>query len=221
MKCRGCGTKIPDSYEKFLCSDCMSLAFNDKICPVCGGRIKRSNKPVCKECGVKWRVPPSGRNVNPRCRHPGCNMRQEDGSYYCHIHAKERIDNAPNLYKIYLILCGTRTFDDYDLLCEKVGFYLSRRALRNVTVLSGGCRGADKAGERWARENSVPILEFPAEWDKHGKSAGYIRNKQMAEKGTHLIAFWDGKSKGTEMMIRLAREHGLKVRVVRYDKGEW
>jgi len=60
------------------------------------------------------------------------------------------------------------------------------------------------------------VQEFPAEWEEYGKKAGYYRNKKMAEYATHCIAFWDGKSAGTKMMIDLANEHGLNTRVVRY-----
>lgn len=81
-------------------------------------------------------------------------------------------------------------------------------------IISGGAKGADAMGEKWARANAIPLKIFPAEWDKHGKSAGYKRNVQMAEyvgKDGRLLAFWDGESKGTKHMIDIAKKHGLEV----------
>lgn len=75
-------------------------------------------------------------------------------------------------------------------------------------------KGADLLGKKYAEEKRYVVRRMPADWDKHGRAAGPIRNKQMAQSADALIAFWDGKSKGTENMINLAKEYGLKVRVV-------
>ena len=89
---------------------------------------------------------------------------------------------------------------------------------KQVTIdkVTGEMYGADFLGERWAKENGYPIKEFEADWDRYGLPAGPIRNKEMADYGTHLVAFHDGKSKGTRDMIECARAAGLKVRVVKY-----
>jgi hypothetical protein len=60
------------------------------------------------------------------------------------------------------------------------------------------------------------LKRFPADWDTHGRAAGVIRNKQMAEYGDMLIAFWDGESKGTKNMIDTSKKLGLLVYVHRY-----
>ena len=57
------------------------------------------------------------------------------------------------------------------------------------------------------------ITQFPADWNKQGKAARYKRNEQMANYANALIAFWDGKSKGTKHMIKLAKSRGLKTNV--------
>lgn len=80
----------------------------------------------------------------------------------------------------------------------------------------GNCRGADKLGENYAYLYGEDAKQFPADWKNYGKSAGYIRNKQMAEYATHLIALWDGQSKGTKSMIDLAKQYGLKVRIINF-----
>lgn len=90
------------------------------------------------------------------------------------------------------------------------------QAIRNSTfkiteVVSGNARGVDRLGEHWAHIHEVPLKIFPADWEKHGKGAGFIRNRQMAEYADALIAIWDGKSPGTANMIRLASEKGLRV----------
>jgi hypothetical protein len=87
-----------------------------------------------------------------------------------------------------------------------------------TTVLSGNARGADILGEMWAKNNSIPCELYPAEWDIHGKSAGYIRNSTMAENAEALIALWDGESRGTKHMIDLAKKKGLKYHIHIIDK---
>lgn len=57
--------------------------------------------------------------------------------------------------------------------------------------------------------------------EKHGKSAGYKRNQEMANVSTHLIAFWDGKSRGTKHMIDIAKRDGLKSHVVDFNGKAW
>ena len=78
-------------------------------------------------------------------------------------------------------------------------------------VISGTARGADRLGEDYAFKNDIACERYPAEWDKHGKSAGYIRNTLMADNADALIAIWDGESRGTKHMIDIARRKGLKV----------
>ena len=82
-----------------------------------------------------------------------------------------------------------------------------------TVVLSGTARGADQLGEEWAKLNGIPVERYPANWDLHGKSAGFKRNTEMAEKAEALIALWDGESRGTKHMIDIARRKGLRVHV--------
>lgn len=81
-------------------------------------------------------------------------------------------------------------------------------------VVSGTARGVDRLGEAWANANQIPIKRFPANWDGHGKSAGYVRNAQMAEYADALVALWDGKSKGTKHMIDLANGRDIPVYIL-------
>jgi hypothetical protein len=112
-----------------------------------------------------------------------------------------------------LIVAGGRNFNDYELLRSKLDFFLKQT--NDTEIVSGKAKGADSLGERYANEHSLPVKDFPANWSL-GKSAGYIRNEEMAKYATHCVCFWDGISKGTKHMIDLAKKYKLKLRVVRY-----
>ena len=96
-----------------------------------------------------------------------------------------------------IIIAGGRGFVDYELLEQKVDEIL--KDIKEPVIISGGARGADTLGEKYALEHGMRLVRFPADWKKYGKRAGYLRNQEMAEyamKGTNsiLIAFWDGLS---------------------------
>ena len=114
-----------------------------------------------------------------------------------------------------VIIAGGRDFKDYDLLCRKADYYLSRQD--EIEIVSGCAKGADKLGERYADERGYLIKRFPADWGTFGKRAGYLRNEDMAIYADALIAFWNERSKGTKHMIDIAEQQGLKVRVVIYN----
>jgi len=113
-----------------------------------------------------------------------------------------------------VIIAGTRTFSDYQLLCEKCDYYFQN--CEPTAIICGEAKGADTLGKRYAKERNIKVLSFPADWDRYGKSAGYRRNQQMAENAQALIVFWDGISRGTKNMIDIAVSKGLPCRIVRY-----
>lgn len=113
-----------------------------------------------------------------------------------------------------VIVAGSRDFNDYELLKPKLDALLQNKD--SVQIVSGGARGADSLGEQYAKEKSLDLKIFPADWDYYGKSAGFKRNSEMAQYADALVAFWDGKSKGTEHMINLAKRNGLQVRIVNF-----
>lgn len=119
------------------------------------------------------------------------------------------------IYKV--IIAGSRNFNDYNLLREKMDFYLSNRfGVQSIQIVSGTARGADRLGERYANERNLDIKRFPANWELHGRAAGYIRNKQMIEYADACVVFWDGSSRGTESTINLAKQYNLPLRIVLY-----
>jgi hypothetical protein len=81
----------------------------------------------------------------------------------------------------------------------------------DIEIVSGCATGADSVAIDWAVVNWCHWLEFPAEWDKHGKKAGFIRNQKMLDEGKPdvVIAFPGGN--GTKDMIRRAEAAGVKV----------
>ena len=117
--------------------------------------------------------------------------------------------------KFRVIIAGGRDFNDFRLLSETCMHMLKNKT--NVEVVSGTANGADKLGEQFARFMGYPIKTFIPNWDELGKTAGIIRNVNMAEYADALIAFWDKSSKGTENMINEANKRNLKVKVVYYD----
>jgi glycerophosphoryl diester phosphodiesterase len=114
------------------------------------------------------------------------------------------------------IIAGPRNFNDYNKLLKV--FLLYPDLEKNITeIVSGKAKGVDTLGERWARENKIPIKSFPADWNKYGNSAGPIRNLQMANYADALIALWDDISKGTGDMIEKAKNKGLKILIYYFN----
>lgn len=106
------------------------------------------------------------------------------------------------------IIAGSRNVQDYRLVCKAV----EQSKFPITEVVSGAARGVDQLGGLWAHEHGIPVREFPADWNgPAGKAAGFVRNAAMAEYADALIAVWDGRSRGTEHMIRVARKSGLHV----------
>ena len=117
-----------------------------------------------------------------------------------------------------VIIAGCRDFYNYVTLKERCEYYLQNKMkTHNVIIVSGHAPGADSLGEKFAADHNLKCELYPADWERHGRAAGPIRNEEMAVVSDALIAFWDGKSRGTKSMIEIARRKGLQVAVVRYD----
>jgi len=119
-----------------------------------------------------------------------------------------------------LIIAGSRSFDDYDLLRNVITRMYPNPYMDIEQVVSGTARGADRVGEQFAERFGIELKRFPADWKRWGKSAGAIRNAEMAEYADALIAFWDGESKGTQHMIKVATKKGLEVSVINYKEKD-
>lgn len=125
------------------------------------------------------------------------------------------------------IIAGSRDFDDFPKLmnsCIDILFKITEQNddLDKIRIVSGAARGADRLGEQYAKVAGYEVSKFPADWDRLGKRAGYVRNAEMAKFAAAdknygvLVAFWDGKSRGTKHMIDLAEKYGLEIHIVRF-----
>ena len=115
---------------------------------------------------------------------------------------------------INVIISGCRSFSDYDFLRKTLEGLISG----DVVIFSGCAKGCDMMGERYAAEHGLTVRKFPPLWEKYGRGAGIVRNREMAEAALPcglLIAFWDGKSRGTGNMIKTAEKKGLQVTVIK------
>lgn len=109
-----------------------------------------------------------------------------------------------------IIIAGTRTFQDF----ERLVAHCDQLIKGPVEIVSGGARGVDQLGERYARLRGYPLKRFPADWQQYDKAAGPIRNRQMAAYADRAIVFWDGKSKGSKDLIRACRQVNKRIKVV-------
>ena len=115
-----------------------------------------------------------------------------------------------------IAVIGSRTFDDQVLLNKELSEVFSDEDC----LVSGGAKGADKLAEDWCRERNFKCEIIYPDWKKHGRSAAFKRNHTIIEKADSVVAFWDGKSKGTKHSIDLAREKGIDVKICHFGEGE-
>lgn len=108
------------------------------------------------------------------------------------------------------IIAGSRSLENLRL--DQIDKVVKGSGFTITEVVSGAARGIDTLGEWWAERNGIPVVKFPADW-RRGRSAGPVRNSQMANYADALVAIWDGVSRGTAHMIQEARAEGLKVHV--------
>ena len=122
----------------------------------------------------------------------------------------------PTAYKHIVLVCGSRSFNDYALLTATLDALLQN--LSDVQIIHGGAIGADTFARRYASERHIPSLEYRPDW-KQGKQAGFDRNTTMVNLATHVVAFWDGESRGTLDTINKAKAKGLPLRVKRFERN--
>ena len=116
-----------------------------------------------------------------------------------------------------IIVAGSRDFNNYEVLDKILSCEINPPF---DTIISGDARGADILGAEWGARHGIPIQHFPAYWETYGKAAGFIRNAEMGEYADMLIAFWDGKSKGTAHMIKTMRMKKKPYLVFNYQGEE-
>ena len=113
-----------------------------------------------------------------------------------------------------IVVAGCREYKNYEEAKEYIDFCISKiREDENLIFLSGGCRGADLLGERYARENGFELEIYPANWEKYGRAAGPKRNREMVLAADYIICFWDGKSRGTKTLVEFAKRENKPLRI--------
>ena len=118
-----------------------------------------------------------------------------------------------------LAVVGSRGFDNYDILSTVIDH------LRNIyvidTIVSGGAKGADLLSEVYAADNNIKMTVYLADWNKHGKGAGYIRNFTIWDNSDFGVAFWDGFSKGTAHSFKISEKQNKELFVFDYNKMDF
>lgn len=123
-----------------------------------------------------------------------------------------------------ILVCGGRDFSNRDLVFKTLYEIAPKfppdeygNTLPDCTIIHGGAKGADQLADEWAVVNWTKLEVFKADWKKHGKAAGAIRNRQMLEEGKPdiVVAFPGGK--GTANMVKIAKQAGIKVLEVKEE----
>lgn len=112
-----------------------------------------------------------------------------------------------------VIVCGSRNVDPgkaRSVICARLA-----ELPGTVTIVHGAARGVDRIAGQEAEKLGLLLDVFPADWERDGKAAGFIRNQKMVDAGADLVlAFWDGSSAGTQHTITRAGEAGIPVEVI-------
>lgn len=113
----------------------------------------------------------------------------------------------------YVLITGDRNWDDSVTVKRVIDTFPD-----NTTVIEGRARGADSLAGYWAKQRGLPVVEFLAEWDKYGKRAGYLRNRQqldylLEQRPEPITCIWFHhnleESRGTRMQVELAKAAGV------------
>jgi hypothetical protein len=115
-----------------------------------------------------------------------------------------------------LIVAGSRGFWSQDLMDRTLDNLLQNKQPDEIEIVSGGARGADRSAIVYAHNRGYKLTVMNAEWNKHGRSAGYKRNQQMAAYADACVVFWDEKSRGSKHMIDIAKSIDMPLRVIKY-----
>ena len=117
-----------------------------------------------------------------------------------------------------LAIVGSRSFRNYDLFKKYLELTIERLSINFDIIISGGALGVDSMAARYANDNNINYIEYPAEWNKYGNKAGYLRNTTIVENSTYILAFWDHNSNGTYDTIDKARYFNKEVHIINTRK---
>lgn len=117
-------------------------------------------------------------------------------------------------YTVRIIVAGSRGYNDRNTFHEYIVEYLNRFDIPVLFISGAALSGADRLIIQWCEKYKYPCKQYPANWDKNGKAAGFIRNEEMSEIATHLLCFYNGISPGSKNMIALANDKKLTSTVI-------
>lgn len=119
-----------------------------------------------------------------------------------------------------LVIYGSRSIRESGILLSNMtSWIVAKFGVYPSLVISGTAPGADRLGEKWAKDRGTPVQRLPADWDTHGKRAGFLRNTAMAEIADGGLGLWDGSSRGTAHMTREMERLGKPTHVVLVRQG--
>ena len=110
-------------------------------------------------------------------------------------------------------IVGSRNFNKWDLLISEMNKITDTHGQPN-TIISGGAKGADSMAEKWAKANGCEMIVHPALWNKYGKRAAYLRNKDIVRDSDMLLAFPSKSGRGTQMTINLSQDKGIPIIII-------
>ncbi len=107
-----------------------------------------------------------------------------------------------------VLVCGGRDYNDREIVQRTLD------RIKPAEIIHGAARGADTLAGEYAQDHGIPCRRFPADWRRHGRSAGFLRNRQMLDEGKPdlVVAFPGGP--GTRNMVKTALERGFQVKTV-------
>jgi YspA, cpYpsA-related SLOG family len=116
-----------------------------------------------------------------------------------------------------VLVCGGRDYDDLDWVFQVLDDIGVRHIIHGASYLgrrNPRC-GADYLADVYGEKRCIPTTRYPADWSKHGKAAGPIRNQQMLDESRPrlVVAFPGGR--GTADMVRRAKAAGVRVREIK------
>ena len=102
-------------------------------------------------------------------------------------------------------IIGSRNITVYN-----IGAYVSD----HDEIVSGGANGVDTCAAEYAKNKGLKLTVFLPEYERYGRAAPIVRNKQIVDYADKVIAFWNGKSRGTLSVIKYAEKTGKPCEVI-------
>jgi len=120
-----------------------------------------------------------------------------------------------------VIISGSRDFNNFNQLVYYADKCLKNKKDCRIIIITSDSKGTDRLAEMYAFHRHYELVKVPTNWVRWHKAAAFKRNVEMAEKANALIAFWDGKSKGTSHLIEVMRGFSKPRRIIYYKSNRY